>query len=130
MEEKVLILVRGVPGCGKSTFAKLLGDYICSADHFMMVGDKYEWSVDKLPMAHRKCFEKVETGMKTGIRRIILDNTSVKKKDMKMYFDLALAYGYKVFSVIVENRHGGTNVHGVPDEKIQKMVESFDIQLA
>ena len=33
------------------------------------------------------------------------------------------------FSLIVENRHGGKNVHGVPDETLEKMEQRFSIKL-
>jgi hypothetical protein len=31
--------------------------------------------------------------------------------------------------VIVENRHGGVNQHGVPEDKIQLMKDRFEIKL-
>jgi hypothetical protein len=34
-----------------------------------------------------------------------------------------------VFSVIVENRHGGVNVHNVPEYTLKAMEERFDIKL-
>jgi hypothetical protein len=36
---------------------------------------------------------------------------------------------YKVVSLILENRHGSQNVHGVPDEKLQIMKDRFQIKL-
>jgi hypothetical protein len=48
---------------------------------------------------------------------------------MKEYFDLAEKYGYTVVSLIVENRHGGKNIHGVPDEKVEQMKKRFEIKL-
>jgi hypothetical protein len=48
---------------------------------------------------------------------------------MKPYFELAKTYGYKVFSIVVENRHEGTNQHGVPDEVLTKMRERFETKL-
>jgi len=45
------------------------------------------------------------------------------------YFDLAKTYGYQVFSLIVENRHGGLNQHGVPEDKVQIMKDRFEIKL-
>ena len=48
---------------------------------------------------------------------------------MKPYFDLAKTYGYQVFSLIVENRHGGLNQHGVPEDKVQIMKDRFEIKL-
>jgi len=34
-----------------------------------------------------------------------------------------------VFSVIVENRHGGVNQHGVPDDKLEIMKNRFEFKL-
>jgi hypothetical protein len=48
---------------------------------------------------------------------------------MEEYFKLAEKYGYKVFSLIVENRHGGVNQHGVPKEKLEQMKDRFSIKL-
>jgi hypothetical protein len=48
---------------------------------------------------------------------------------MRPYFDLAEKYGYKVYSLIVENRHGGVNEHGVPEDKLELMRKRFEISL-
>jgi hypothetical protein len=48
---------------------------------------------------------------------------------MKPYYDIAEKYGYRVYSLIVENRHGGVNEHGVPDEKLEQMKNRFQIKL-
>jgi hypothetical protein len=48
---------------------------------------------------------------------------------MEPYFEMAKEFGYKTFSIVVENRHGGTNQHGVPDEALTKMRERFEIKL-
>jgi hypothetical protein len=48
---------------------------------------------------------------------------------MQPYFDMAENFDYKVFSVIVENRHGGINQHGVPEDKIELMRNRFEIKL-
>lgn len=48
---------------------------------------------------------------------------------MEPYFDLAKTYGYKVFSIVVENRHGGINDHNVPEEKVEEMKNRFQIKL-
>jgi len=37
--------------------------------------------------------------------------------------------GYVVFSIIVENRHNGVNIHGCPDEKVNIMRDRFEIIL-
>jgi hypothetical protein len=42
---------------------------------------------------------------------------------------LAEKYGYRVYSLIVENRHGGVNEHGVPEEKLEQMKERFNVKI-
>jgi hypothetical protein len=48
---------------------------------------------------------------------------------MKPYFDLAEKHGYRVYSLIVENRHGGVNEHEVPEDKLEIMKKRFEIFL-
>jgi hypothetical protein len=58
-----------------------------------------------------------------------VSNTFTQEWEMQPYFDLAEKYGYMVFSIIVENRHGGSNQHGVPAEAIQRMKDRFNVKL-
>jgi hypothetical protein len=67
--------------------------------------------------------------MRQDAEKIIVANTSTTARELKPYYDLALKYGYQVFSVIVENRHEGKNIHNVPEETLQKMAERFSIKL-
>jgi hypothetical protein len=48
---------------------------------------------------------------------------------MEEYFKLAEKYGYMVFTIVVENRHGGVNQHGVPEDKMEQMKNRFEIKL-
>jgi hypothetical protein len=48
---------------------------------------------------------------------------------MQAYLDLAKKYGYRVTTLIVENRHGNSNIHGVPDDKLEIMRNRFEIKL-
>jgi hypothetical protein len=48
---------------------------------------------------------------------------------MKSYFDLAEKHGYRVYSLIVENRHEGVNEHGVPEDKLEIMKNRFEVKL-
>ena len=85
-------------------------------------------------MAHEYCRTQTEAWMKTdtdqvNVNKIVVSNTFTQEWEMEPYFELAKKYGYKVFSIIVENRHGGTNVHGVPEEKIEQMKNRFKIKL-
>ena len=48
---------------------------------------------------------------------------------MQAYVDLAKEFGYTIVSLIVENRHGGVNEHGVPEERVQEMRDRFEVKL-
>jgi hypothetical protein len=48
---------------------------------------------------------------------------------MEAYYKLAEKYGYRVHSIVIENRHGGVNQHGVPADKVEMMKERFEIKL-
>jgi len=67
MIPKVLTLVRGLPGSGKSTFANFIwNDYaICEADKFFTDKEgNYNFDASKLKEAHKWCKEQVEIRMK------------------------------------------------------------------
>ena len=127
--EKKLILVRGVSGSGKSTFAELLGGPVFAADDFFMVGDEYKFDANKLGDAHEWCQNMVEANMLAGMKQITVANTFTTEWEMKAYFELAERHNYKVFTVIVENRHGGTSVHNVPADTLAKQKSRFNIKL-
>ncbi len=61
--------------------------------------------------------------------RDIVKDKFTQEWEMKHYYDLANQYGYRVFSIIVENRHDGVNEHGVPEDKIQIMKDRFEVKL-
>jgi len=136
--DKVLILVRGLPGSGKSTFANLIwSDYaIYEADKFFYDKEgNYNFDPTKLREAHEWCRNQVETCMKDNqgnpqfYPEIAVSNTFTQEWEMKNYFDLAEKYGYTVFSIIVENRHNNKSIHNVPDETMDKMRNRFEIKL-
>jgi predicted kinase len=127
--EKILYIVRGIPGSGKSTFAKTLGGTHHETDNFFMVDGEYKFDVTKLKAAHEWCQNKVKTDMMVGREKIVVSNTFTQEWEMEYYLELAKTYGYKTFSIVVENRHGGVNDHNVPDEVLTKMRDRFEIKL-
>jgi predicted kinase len=130
---KTLILLRGLPGSGKSTFAKTLtsfGTPYFEADMYFTRDGEYKFDASKLKHAHEWCRTEVENSMGShGFDKIIVSNTFTQEWEMEPYFELAKKYGYTVFTLIVENRHGGKNQHGAPEEKIELMKERFQIKL-
>ena len=125
-----LYLLRGLPGSGKSTLAKELGGRHYEADMFFLDEDtNYKFDPTKLSEAHNWCRHSVMAEMKVGEPVIVVSNTFTQDWEMSAYFVLAEEFGYQVFSLIVENRHGGKNSHGVPDDKLEQMKNRFEIKL-
>ena len=133
--KKVLTLVRGLPGSGKSTLAKSIGGIHVEADMFFMEPSlefrtvhTYKFDPSKLKEAHAWCQKTVEVCMLED-EKIVVSNTFTQEWEMQPYYDLAEKYGYRVYSLVVENRHGGENSHGVPEEKLVQMKNRFEIKL-
>ena len=126
---KELFLLRGLPGSGKSTLAQSLGGKHLEADMYFMNDGIYEFDPIKLRDAHGWCRKETFRSMATNLERIVISNTFTQKWEMEDYYELGNLYGYKIYSLIVENRHYGVNTHNVPEEVLEKMAKRFDISL-
>ena len=111
---KTLYILRGIPGSGKSTYAKRFIELYtnlfhataikCSADDFFI--DKhgvYKFDATKLYAAHRQCQHKAATAMRQGIDLVIIDNTNTTDKEMRPYIDIAKENGYAVRVKLIGN---------------------------
>ena len=132
-----LILVRGLPGSGKSTLAKVIlqirnsdePEVLSADDFFINENGEYDFDSQKIKEAHNYCQFRCSERMRQQKSRIVVANTFTQEWEMKIYFDMAERYNYRVHTIIVENRHGSDNVHGVPKDKLQQMKERFEIKL-
>lgn len=129
--EKTIIIIRGISGCGKSTFAKTLGGFHFEADMYFIdpVTGEYNFDPSKIKLAHQWCQDSVKSSMTLNHDKIVVSNTFTQEWEMQPYFDLAKKYNYKVFTIIIENRHGGKNTHNVPDETLEKMRNRFEFKI-
>ena len=134
--KKSLVLVRGVSGSGKSTFAGefLNSSFLISTDDFFMNEGKYEFNPEHLVANHQRCIDSVESEMKfresvTESTTIVVHNTFTRKWEMEPYIDLARKYGYNLYTIVVENRHGSSSLHDIPERAISDQKERFEIVL-
>jgi len=132
-----LILLRGVPGSGKTTLANIIlqqpnnnPQEILSADDFFEdENGEYNFDPTKLKEAHNYCQFRCSERMRQQKVRIVVANTFTQEWEMDEYFKMAERYNYRVHTIIVENRHGNENIHGVPENKLQQMKDRFEIKL-
>jgi len=116
-------------GCGKTTFANLLGKAVCCADDYFIHNSEYKWVGKDIGKAHDWCQRKCRRFMKKRIDRIIIANTNTTVREMQPYMDLAKQFGYRTYSIIIENRHSNISIHSVPEITLDKMKTRFDIKL-
>ena len=131
----VLILLRGLPGCGKTTLATILsekGTYpVFSVDDYFTNPEtnEYKFNYKENHIAYKQCEEKCEEAMKNFFRKIFIANTFTQEWEMKPYFKLAAKYKYLIFVATVENYLENKNVHFIPNEQIKKMAEKYKVKL-
>ena len=131
-----LIILRGLPGAGKTSFLQSqldirTGVHAFSADdYFYDENGNYNWNPSKIHLAHQSCYDSTHHAMKSGwLDTIIVHNTFTREKEIKPYQELASIYDWRFVSLIVENRHGSESVHNVPISTIHKMKNRFSVKL-
>lgn len=124
---KLLILMRGLPGEGKSTICKDLGLPVCSADLYFETQDGYKFDPNNLYKAHESCYNLARQLSSSGAS-FIVDNTNTTWKECKRYVELGVEFGYCVIPLEPHRdipNVCGRNVHGVPQEKWDQMKERY-----
>lgn len=121
---KTLYLIRGVSGSGKSTLAFEMAqamdiDYV-EADAFCYnEKGEYDWQPSKLKDNHKNCQEYAAVMLESG-ESVIVSNTSTTEKEVRVYKNIADKYDAKFVCIVVENRHGNTSQHSVPDYALER----------
>lgn len=134
MQQPTLYLIRGVPAAGKSSFAATLKEagvvqHICEADQYFEHPDNgYIFEASKLKEAHSSCQSRTLHWLDCG-HSVAVSNTSTTEKEVQTYQEIANKCKAKFVSIVLENRHGCSNIHGVPEEKVQQMKDRFSIKL-
>lgn len=135
---KKLILMRGLPGSGKSFLGKQLAKQaadtkIYSTDDLFMVNGEYRFNPAKLGKFHKENQLRVEHAMGKGISLIIVDNTNTQLWEMRPYIKMAKKFGYLIECVIPETAWAfdaeecaKKNTHGVPLDAIKRMLARFE----
>jgi predicted kinase len=126
--DKTVIIVRGVSGVGKSTFANIVAEpkVICTADDYFEQGGGYNFDPTKLGAAHKQSMDKFDKALENpNIANIVVANTNIKPSDYKYYEDKANVVGAKIIYVVLEKRHNNPNVHSVPDHVLQRQHETL-----
>lgn len=141
---KVLVIMRGIPGCGKSYLAKRVlectigfnSDYhlhILSTDDYFCQNGTYRFDPNKLSDAHGWNHNRTFQALSRGYSPVIIDNTNTQMWEMKPYAMMATDYGY-IIEILEPDTHWcfhdkelvKRNTHGVSKAKIQEMLVRYE----
>lgn len=143
---RILLLLRGSPGCGKSTWIEQNGlkDYTISADDIRMLCSSPLLTVSgekainpyNDPVVWKIVFKLLELRMKNG-EFTVIDATNSKTSEMNRYKELCSTYKYRIYCVDftdvpieVSKRRNQmrSEIKQVPDEVINKIYSRFQTQ--
>lgn len=119
-----LVLIRGLPGSGKSTMAKVLaqiGYEHFEADMFFVdENGNYAFDPNKIKWAHRWCQESTQAALKEG-KNVVVTNTFTTKWEIETYLKMP-ARGIRILTAT--GNFG--SIHDVPAEAIARMKERWE----
>lgn len=128
-----LIIVRGLPGSGKSTYASDLAERNefnhYEADMFFEdENGNYNFQANKIRFAHQWCQGKVFSSLSSG-KDTVVSNTFCQMWEMKPYMDFCKINGHTFSFVTCESEYG--SIHDVPEETYEKMKQRWqDVTVA
>jgi len=142
-DDRVVYVLRGLPGAGKSTRAASLRaaheqrGHSCpvhSTDDLSLcpVSGEYLFQQERLSELHDANFARFERSLEQGAVAAIVDNTNLLRWNYERYVVAAWRRGYRVreervgeFTVERVEGYAQRNLHGVPRERVEAMLEGF-----
>lgn len=117
-----LVLIRGLPGSGKTTMARVLaqvGYAHFEADMFFITEGVYRYDGSRIRDAHAWCQHKTREALALGWR-VVVSNTFTRLQEMEPYRSMTTNIR------IIEAKGRWQNLHGVPAERLRQMAERWE----
>ena len=118
-----LYRVRGLPGRGKSTFARSLGIFHIENDMYVMHDGEYDWRPQTVDAAEKFCHTTAELAMQGGMD-LVVSCTFTLVKQMQWYIDTAKNYRYSIHVIKASGNY--RSAHNVPEATLAAMRERWE----
>ena len=135
-DSKTLILMRGLPGSGKTYKAQqLCGDHgtVLSTDDYFKRHGTYKFEYHLLQRAHFWNQSRAQQAVDGGTSPIIIDNTNMQLWEMKPYIKMASKNNYAIqveepdtYWAWDTNRLASINTRGITKDKLEKMKDRYE----
>ncbi len=135
MESKNLILLRGLPGAGKSSLANVLSENekypVFAIDNYFTdkITGEYVFNFAENYIAYQQCESLCKQALTQSITKVFIDNTFTLDWELTPYFKLAAEFNYMLYVITVEKYHDNKNVHDISQEQLEKMAEKYKVKL-
>ena len=112
---KTVYIVRGASGCGKGDFADTLSNALpnskkVSAEAYFDYNGHYCYDREDVQDAHSYCQRVYYKALDNpDVENIIVCNTNANNWEVEIFTKPAIEKGYKIVSMVMENRKDTTN---------------------
>lgn len=137
-----VILMQGIPGAGKSTYARKLASealahrltvrIVSADDFFMSPKGEYKYDPNLIPKAHEQCINEFRKALRDKVQLVIVDNTNLRSWNLTPYVSGAHEFGYPVRIIRLTVKPATAkkrNIHNVPPETIERMFQTLKSEL-
>lgn len=123
-----LILLRGVPGSGKTTLAKVMLDRFPHLKHVesdMFWGDPYRFDSHFIRQAHEWCLAETTRLLYQG-HSVIVSNTFTWQKEVDPYVAMLRHIPWTIRAEYCNCKGGWKSTHDVPEHIMEAMKERWE----